>query len=1095
MTVNGKNEVQQISEHPASKYFEVGVGVGAVVVGNAWAVHLGRNSKSTAMDTSTNHTLYQKPQPQLSETRRVGDAMDMIMPAPEIPSNNKKNQHEVRLRGRSKSKSERKYWKGIPPPFFYSRHGVTATATSMLLLLGVLTCLVTQTMSFPQCHNFLKRDHRTLCSGVAFTLQSSNSCGNSALKSNRHKERSDQSTFHVKSMAVRQHVRDRSLRLSASRSDGTVGDGDENDDSNTNYNDNRNSEGVQDMSFWNPGDESTFTGVADAASMTAKDVANLYGYTENVEQQKENFVVQVQYTNLMNSEISPDLWDASNVRRAILADLFSEEQSSSSKTGNLPKTRTLSLDSQGSRQLMELDFLGVGTMSVPVLVENPNSKGTTDTNSTAEIKMESRPCLFLAKASTGTTKKGTRSTIKEALPIPMSQERYRQFLPLLVATRHNVPMSKTKCLQLNSILINRDNGLFDGLPWAEWTILSSSNRDFDATGKNRAAKKFRTGKKDAFDRFMGKDWPGRSWSLGNLAQKALNEMKGGAPTARKGDETASKNAEGCSEEDDVLDTPPSTFNKESLLRRVLEMDLKEAKSELAEAEQIFAVHVREHGDEVEASELVPLSIDFVFQERLQYQQSLVNAQQRVKETTQALLGLSNNTTDGSTGDKKGRNEGGTRNTKLDMEAQPSSEGITGLLESIVERSLRAIDGKNNTAPYRGAYGYAPTIDTWDEMSGKSVDQIYPYKGPMNLLMEILGTQLRSTVVGTVLENASLEQGAVQLGGAGVLQRRPPPKGSRGTTVLGGEMVDVPVENSKTERYNDEVQTGDVRIVECDTEEAVVWAMATDRSVSIDPSLYEALSVPLDRVMLNRKDDDTSAVKEGTAEALPWVVVNERALEERYQNSETSSSSSTKKTSTSSESNSDRRPQTTSALFGGGNNGSSDSMFASSAIVDKIQSAEELDAMSISNKARILQETDSFKGTLPRPRVLRLSGGSSAPIDRLMLPLMDEAVRNQVLIRDAEARGDMAIANQLRRQRSRRHVAKDLAQSSTADDNSALANVWQEEADLAKSLRADVTQDEGSYSRFLDKDEWYERDRLARIAAMKKNTKSRFFNLD
>ena len=37
-----------------------------------------------------------------------------------------------------------------------------------------------------------------------------------------------------------------------------------------------------------------------------------------------------------------------------------------------------------------------------------------------------------------------------------------------------------------------------------------------------------------------------------------------------------------------------------------------------------------------------------------------------------------------------------------------------------------------------------------------------------------------------------------------------------------------------------------------------------------------------------------------------------------------------------------------------------------------------------------------------------------------------------------------------------------------------------------SLRADVTQDEGSYSRFLDRDEWYERDRQATAKRIKKS---------
>ena len=51
--------------------------------------------------------------------------------------------------------------------------------------------------------------------------------------------------------------------------------------------------------------------------------------------------------------------------------------------------------------------------------------------------------------------------------------------------------------------------------------------------------------------------------------------------------------------------------------------------------------------------------------------------------------------------------------------------------------------------------------------------------------------------------------------------------------------------------------------------------------------------------------------------------------------------------------------------------------------------------------------------------------------------------------------------------------------------------WESEAEFLASLRADVTQDEGSYSRFLDRDDWYERERRA---TAKRVNKSSFGNL-
>ena len=45
---------------------------------------------------------------------------------------------------------------------------------------------------------------------------------------------------------------------------------------------------------------------------------------------------------------------------------------------------------------------------------------------------------------------------------------------------------------------------------------------------------------------------------------------------------------------------------------------------------------------------------------------------------------------------------------------------------------------------------------------------------------------------------------------------------------------------------------------------------------------------------------------------------------------------------------------------------------------------------------------------------------------------------------------------------------------------------EEEAELYKALRADVTQDEFAYDRFLDRDEWYERETRARLKRLDKS---------
>jgi len=100
---------------------------------------------------------------------------------------------------------------------------------------------------------------------------------------------------------------------------------------------------------------------------------------------------------------------------------------------------------------------------------------------------------------------------------------------------------------------------------------------------------------------------------------------------------------------------------------------------------------------------------------------------------------------------------------------------------------------------------------------------------------------------------------------------------------------------------------------------------------------------------------------------------------------------------------------------------------------------------------------------------------------------DESVRRQYLIRDAKLRQDEGALQALESTKSPRQVAKEKAEEAREAGSQDMAEWWENEADLYGNLRADVTQDEGSYSRFLDKDEWCERDRLARAKRVKKKS--------
>jgi len=144
--------------------------------------------------------------------------------------------------------------------------------------------------------------------------------------------------------------------------------------------------------------------------------------------------------------------------------------------------------------------------------------------------------------------------------------------------------------------------------------------------------------------------------------------------------------------------------------------------------------------------------------------------------------------------------------------------------------------------------------------------------------------------------------------------------------------------------------------------------------------------------------------------------------------------------------------------------------------ETIKSAEDYEGLGTQGKLRVLVAADEFrrrKGTLPRPRVLD-AAGSDAPVDALLVPLLDEAVRRDLAVEAALRRGDVAGAAALMAGKSKRHAARDLAAQASADGDLAGEIRARDDEAVYSAIRADITQDEGSYSRFLDKDEWYER---------------------
>ena len=639
-----------------------------------------------------------------------------------------------------------------------------------------------------------------------------------------------------------------------------------------------------------------------------------------------------------------------------------------------------------SSSLVELNLIGRGTLG-------PDHSST--------------DCLFLAKED-GSDKPYPKEYF-QSLPIPLPSSTSNNIIKLLSFAYKGRPISKSLCLTLNPLLVNRDGALFDNLPFSKWTIDPlKKNRDY---AQNPIAEKYHLGKRDAYNRFMGKDWYGRSLSIGNVAARAKYIIEK--------DDTS------------IVEDESSSV---ALARRVLELEVKESRMALAEAEEQYAILNTKFGsynlDEISDEVLIDS-----YEEIKVRMQSLQDAKDSLLEREEALSSI--------------------MSSKQNVE--PGSF-LSNILSAVV-------DAEKSDAPYRGAIGYKPTIDSKDEMFEKSV---LPFSSPFEMMKEIINEQLNADVIGCIIEDTSLFTGSTIFGGGVVIKRR----GRKKKLQLNGEEVEF---NDDEDDYgNDGIQKGEVMLVECDSDEAIGIGLTCDVGIFIEGSEWDRSNIKSSTTIFQESEE------EGIMDALPTLQNSLESLVIAQQGDGIMS-----------ENTKIQAPR-----------GGRDSDFFSFVISNEnqpvfdtdvpVQSLSEFDGLTVQDKAQLLLSADSFKGNLPRPRLLRDSKNSMqqmkkkdqrstgtstlGPLDEKLLPLIDESVRRQILVRDAEARGDFDEVNELERQKSKRQIAKENVEIAKDEGKLDLAAMWQKEADFYAEIRADATQDEGSYSEYLDRDEWYERTR-------------------
>jgi hypothetical protein len=653
-------------------------------------------------------------------------------------------------------------------------------------------------------------------------------------------------------------------------------------------------------------------------------------------------------------------------------------------------------ETDSSSSLIELSFLGQGTIG------NRNDKD----------KEEIATCLFASH-------KSHASSVLDALPIPLAQSQASRTLRLLRFAYLNQPISKSLCLTLSPLLINRDGTLYDNLPWSTWSIDPNvENRD---AANNPVEEKYHLGKRNAYNRFMGRDWFGRSVSVGNLAARASYFLQN------------------SNEEEEKMDDGNSAKMNESatavLAKRVLELEVKEANMACAEAEEQLAL-VRVEVSERSGNDILSLTDD----QLIQNYETLQEALTRVEEA-QANLEKAENLLEELT--QPSSVESDERNHEI-------KSMLTQFLDSIIASN------EQNPAPYRGAIGYNPTIDTPEEMFQKS---ILPYSSPFQLMQEIIEDQLNAQVIGCGLENMSLFPGSVVLGGVLVLRR----KGRKKSITLAGE--DVEFEDNDDDFGNIGVEGGTTFIVECECDEAIGMALTCDVPIVVQERLWKQNRIDVKNITVEIPD-----VGELYNSIPQFCVVDQKTRIETQGDGIPSTGTAI------------QTPRDVSAMpnFSASRKGYNEAVFNTN---NPIQSLDQYDELTNSDKAQLLLSLQSFVGRLPRPRQLTQSTNEDATeslnaLDEALIPLIDESVRRQVLMREAKNSGEEDGVARLEESKSLRQMAKERSMLAKAKGDEDMVQFWDTEAELYSSLRADVTQDEGSYSAFLDRDEWYERDRQA-----------------
>ena len=325
-------------------------------------------------------------------------------------------------------------------------------------------------------------------------------------------------------------------------------------------------------------------------------------------------------------------------------------------------------------------------------------------------------------------------------------------------------------------------------------------------------------------------------------------------------------------------------------------------------------------------------------------------------------------------------------------------------------------------------------DAFARFSGRG----YPrdgYPSPYHLMLDMMRRDACADVARVLIEDTAVLGDGLVVGGCLVLQRRLPQSVDSGSAYAAGAGPK-PLEDGRWATLYGDGTDADVpegaQLCECTAEEALGVAMAVDGGVvMVERRVWESAALPPQYNMQRGKM---------RLEVMPKS--DEADLERAFNAPDANKAQRQKK---------------------------------APPLPWEIQSLDELMEMPLEDKA--------LSALAAGLRLPRARDATDERLVEMLEPLLDEMVRRKLRVQRALDAGEDGEAAALEAGTSRRGVLLAKLQEAVADEKFGEAAELAMQLRVETSRRIDVTQDEGSYDRYLDQDDWYaqslarERERL------------------